>query len=278
MAHRKTSTRIGTAEREAAQRALHEHLNAGRLQVNEYAERTARAADATTASHIADLFTDLPDPRPKLPGMAHSSLGGLLRNPLVVGAGVLALAGLALALSLGGRDDPPPSPASLPAPTQRALPPVPTTTSVARPTMSTAPSGVTTAGALPGGDDVRRTTGTGSITLRPSYGVDLDNNTSPNWAVTGDGLANGHDIAWRWDASSLNFTGDFAVVTGAPEYETCAVETGYTRGGIDRGSLQAGENICVRTSEDRYALVTVVGADEQAFEFRTVVWDSVIPS
>ncbi len=32
---RKFPTRIGTAERDAAQRALQEHLNAGRLQVNE---------------------------------------------------------------------------------------------------------------------------------------------------------------------------------------------------------------------------------------------------
>ena len=68
------------------------------------------------------------------------------------------------------------------------------------------------------------------------------------------------------------------MATGAPEYVTCARETGYARGGVEIGILQPGDNICVRTNENRYALVTIVTAAEQAIQFRAVVWDPVIPS
>ena len=84
--------RIGEAERAEAQRALQDHLGAGRLQVAEFVERFAAAADATTAAEIAALFADLPPPHPKLPG---SPLGRTLWNLVIVGAvAVLALAGL----------------------------------------------------------------------------------------------------------------------------------------------------------------------------------------
>ena len=116
------------------------------------------------------------------------------------------------------------------------------------------------------------------ITLRPSYGVDLDNNTSSNWAVANTGTSYGRDVGSGSDGNGLHFIGDHAVVTGAPEYTTCARETGYMHGGVERGSLRSGENICVRTDQNRYALVTVIAADEEAVQFRTVVWDPVIPS
>ena len=62
--------RIGTAERDAAMKALDAHLEAGRLDVDEYGERSARAAVATTAPELAVLFDDLPAPHPPLPGVA----------------------------------------------------------------------------------------------------------------------------------------------------------------------------------------------------------------
>jgi Domain of unknown function (DUF1707) len=62
--------RIGTAERTAAMKALDEHLAAGRLGVEEYGERSAQAANATTAPELAALFTDLPAPHPRLPGVS----------------------------------------------------------------------------------------------------------------------------------------------------------------------------------------------------------------
>ena len=61
--------RIGTAERDAAMKALDVHLAAGRLDVDEYGERSVRASVATTAPELAALFVDLPAPHPSLPGV-----------------------------------------------------------------------------------------------------------------------------------------------------------------------------------------------------------------
>ncbi len=69
MTNERPPLRIGTAERTAAMKALDEHLAAGRLQVEEYGERSALAATATTAPQLAALFEDLPAPHPPLPGI-----------------------------------------------------------------------------------------------------------------------------------------------------------------------------------------------------------------
>ena len=62
--------RIGNVERNAAMKALDAHLEAGRLGVEEYGDRSARAAGATTADELEELFTDLPEPHPPRPGSA----------------------------------------------------------------------------------------------------------------------------------------------------------------------------------------------------------------
>ncbi|WP_222853750.1 DUF1707 SHOCT-like domain-containing protein [Fodinicola acaciae] len=56
--------RIGDAEREAAIGALGEHLSAGRLTMDEYGERTAKATTARTNEQLRALFADLPAPHP----------------------------------------------------------------------------------------------------------------------------------------------------------------------------------------------------------------------
>jgi hypothetical protein len=58
------SPRIGTAERESAMAALDAHLEAGRLDPEEYGERSARVTEARTADELEPLFADLPEPRP----------------------------------------------------------------------------------------------------------------------------------------------------------------------------------------------------------------------
>ena len=63
--------RIGYAERSAAQEALDEHLTAGRLDPDEYADRYAAAEIARTQSELDVLFTDLPAPHPST---GHSTL------------------------------------------------------------------------------------------------------------------------------------------------------------------------------------------------------------
>jgi len=69
MTNERPPTRIGTAERTAAMKALDEHLAAGRLEIEEYGERSALAVNATTAPQLAALFDDLPAPHPSLPGI-----------------------------------------------------------------------------------------------------------------------------------------------------------------------------------------------------------------
>ena len=69
MTNERPPIRIGTAERDAAMKALDEHLEAGRLDVDEYGERSARASVATTVPELAVLFDDLPAPHPALPGV-----------------------------------------------------------------------------------------------------------------------------------------------------------------------------------------------------------------
>jgi hypothetical protein len=59
--------RIGNAEREAAQAALDAHLQAGRLDAEEYGERSAQASVARTADDLTPLFADLPEPHPAPP-------------------------------------------------------------------------------------------------------------------------------------------------------------------------------------------------------------------
>jgi len=62
--------RIGTNERNSAMKALDTHLEEGRLGVEEYGERSAKAANATLASELTELFTDLPAPHPAIGGTA----------------------------------------------------------------------------------------------------------------------------------------------------------------------------------------------------------------
>ncbi len=57
--------RISDAEREDAVRMLGEHMSVGRLDVEEYGERTAKATAAKTQGELTSLFSDLPEPRPK---------------------------------------------------------------------------------------------------------------------------------------------------------------------------------------------------------------------
>lgn len=67
--------RIGDTEREEALKALGEHLSAGRLDIDEYGDRSARVTAARTRGELDALFTDLPEPRPAF-GAASGPLAG----------------------------------------------------------------------------------------------------------------------------------------------------------------------------------------------------------
>ena len=56
--------RIGNEERDAAIKALDEHMSAGRLDPDEYGQRVAEASVARTREDLKPLFADLPEPHP----------------------------------------------------------------------------------------------------------------------------------------------------------------------------------------------------------------------
>lgn len=57
--------RIADSEREAALAVLGEHMSAGRLNIDEYGERSAQVSTAKTRGELRALFTDLPPPHPQ---------------------------------------------------------------------------------------------------------------------------------------------------------------------------------------------------------------------
>ncbi len=59
--------RIGNDERDAAIKALDEHMSAGRLDPDEYGQRVAEASVARTRDDLTPLFADLPQPHPFAP-------------------------------------------------------------------------------------------------------------------------------------------------------------------------------------------------------------------
>jgi Domain of unknown function (DUF1707) len=61
---RPVEPRIGDADRDKAVAFLQEHMAQGRIDAAEFDDRMSRALKARTASDLAVLFDDLPDPRP----------------------------------------------------------------------------------------------------------------------------------------------------------------------------------------------------------------------
>lgn len=59
-----SNVRISDAEREDALGKLGEHMSAGRLDIDEFGERSARVATAKTRGDLLELFGDLPEPKP----------------------------------------------------------------------------------------------------------------------------------------------------------------------------------------------------------------------
>ncbi|MFR9731709.1 DUF1707 domain-containing protein [Saccharopolyspora sp. MS10] len=79
--------RIGDHERAQAIQALGEHYSLSRLSLSEYEERVDRATRSLTWNDLADLFTDLPHPRPMNRAAPHapSAAGPMPPGPMPPG-------------------------------------------------------------------------------------------------------------------------------------------------------------------------------------------------
>ena len=87
--------RVGDDERNAATAALGEHLTEGRIDLNEYGQRSAQAFAAHTEVDLQELFRDLPEPHTLATGSAANSPSrtsapraatGRPQTPMVLGA------------------------------------------------------------------------------------------------------------------------------------------------------------------------------------------------
>ncbi|MEC3978129.1 DUF1707 SHOCT-like domain-containing protein [Amycolatopsis sp. H20-H5] len=56
--------RISDQDRESALRALGEHVSVGRIDIDEYGDRSVRITSAKTRGELAEVFEDLPKPHP----------------------------------------------------------------------------------------------------------------------------------------------------------------------------------------------------------------------
>ncbi len=98
------NVRVGDRERESAQAALAEHLAAGRLELDEFAQRVDRCLAARTRRELLALFDDLPQPLPDLSAITAGAIvsDGSKPSPTsaVEDAATAAMAPLAGALGL----------------------------------------------------------------------------------------------------------------------------------------------------------------------------------
>lgn len=62
--YQRSDIRVSDTEREDALGKLGEHMSSGRLDIEEYGERSAKVAAAKTRGDVLELFGDLPEPRP----------------------------------------------------------------------------------------------------------------------------------------------------------------------------------------------------------------------
>jgi hypothetical protein len=64
--------RFTDQNRESALSALGEHMTAGRIDIDEYGERSARITAAKTRGELGEIFADLPTPHPAYEDVPHS--------------------------------------------------------------------------------------------------------------------------------------------------------------------------------------------------------------
>lgn len=195
-----------------------------------------------------------PRPRRRI-GRLAAAVATILVAGVVLGvAATRSLAGERAAPSGAQPSRAEPAPAS-PVTTTTAAPPV--TSSAPATTSSGAPPTVATI--VPAAVTVRRQSGDRPLRLTAGYQADLDS-LAPDWEVASRGV-NGADIHLVKEISYYKLASengvDFAPVSGPPAYTTCQNATAYYSG-INLNDDRSGYSFCARTSNRRFAFVTIV--------------------
>ncbi|MGH3896669.1 MAG: serine/threonine protein kinase [Pseudonocardiaceae bacterium] len=145
----------------------------------------------------------------------------------------------------------------------------PVTSTAPATTSSGAPPTVTTI--VPAAVTVRRQSGDRPLRLTANYYADLDS-LAPDWEVANRGV-DGADLYLDSSGSTLYSKNgaDFAPVSGPPDYTTCQKETAYFPG-INVNDDRSGFSFCVRTSNRRFAFVTIVDP-KMPVALDITIWD-----
>jgi hypothetical protein len=141
------------------------------------------------------------------------------------------------------------------------------------PTSNTPVSDPTSASTAQPSEDVRvrRTTeGHKPLILSSSYFADLDS-LNPAWDVAGSPVSD-HDVSFTGSRFSARSNTDIAVAQGPKSYETCETATAYFDY-YEADELSPNTHLCWRTSERRYAYVTVKKVTRSTIQLEVTVWD-----
>lgn len=95
-----TSMRASDADRDQVVGVLREQVGTGRLMLDEFSQRSARAFQSRTIGELDALTRDLPTPQPApIPGLPRPSASALV--PVLLTVAVVVLLGCALLLAGG---------------------------------------------------------------------------------------------------------------------------------------------------------------------------------
>jgi Domain of unknown function (DUF1707) len=101
--NQRANIRVSDTEREDALGKLGQHMTEGRLDIEEYGERSAKVTAAKTRGEVLELFSDLPEPRPAFgqprPPALRGSRPAPVRHRAAPVAGVIAVVLLAIGLT-----------------------------------------------------------------------------------------------------------------------------------------------------------------------------------
>lgn len=193
----------------------------------------------------------------------------------ILGVVVLTIEGVAFSRTgLSG------TPSPEPAPSRATATPEPTIAASTPPTHG-ASEGSTEVGPALGGEQsdppvdvasprparVLRETGPSPVTISKGDGIDLDSRL-PNWGVT---ETTGRDLKLYETPDGLSLytpSDDIAVVSEQAGYDECASET-QLRDSIGSELTEVGRTFCLRSSEDRWIKITVLGVDRARGECHT---------
>jgi hypothetical protein len=142
-------------------------------------------------------------------------------------------------------------------------------------TTTTTTSDITSSGApgevSPGSAGVFRETGDSPVTFARGYGIDLDTRDT-NWGVRNWS----GDIKLDKDGGDLSLwlsSGRVALVDQVATYDHCEAQT-VLQGSLTAEQTVVGQQFCVRTDDDRWAYVKILGLDpgRETVTLHIVVW------